>query len=99
MVGGCSSYLCNRWLRVVIWVTLSHHLVGQGVGYRVLREGIWNTVQDTLHPLSHEVVGHDSGFKALEAWVLDLIKPVIVEDWYERMMIGENSEMWETSEK
>lgn len=62
-------------------------------------EGIWNTVQGILHPLSCEVVGHGSGFKALEAWVLDLIEPVIVEDWYERRMIGENSEMWEASEK
>ena len=97
--GGCSSYLCDGWLRVVRWVTLCHQLMWQGIGYRVPREGIWSAVQDTLHPLSCEVVGHDSGFKALEVWVLNLVEPVIVEDWYEGMMIGENGKMLETSEK
>ena len=82
MVGAGSSYLRNGQLSVVVWVTLCHQLMWQGVGYRVPREGVGGVVQGTFHPLSSEIVGHDFALKALEAWVLDFIEPVVVKDWY-----------------
>ena len=65
----------------------------EGVGDRVSRESIWDIVQNTL---SSEVVGHDPAFETLEAWVLDFVQPVIVEYWYEGVVIGNSSEMGET---
>ena len=35
-------------------------------------------------------------FEALEAWVLNLIEPVAVKDWYEGMVISYDREVWET---
>ena len=50
----------------------------------VPREGVWDIVQDTLHPLSGKVIGHVSAFQVLKVWVLDLVESVIVEDGYMR---------------
>ena len=45
----------------------------QGVGDGVSRESIWGVVQNTLDPLSCEVVCHDLAFEVLETWILDLV--------------------------
>ena len=68
----------------------------EGVGDRVSRESIWDIALD---PLIGEVVGHDPAFETLEAWVLNFVQPVMVEYWYEGVVIGNNSEMGETSKE
>ena len=65
----------------------------QWIGDRVPKESVWSVVQDAFDPLRSEVIGHDSVFKALEAWVLNLIETVIIEDRYEWMVISDHSEM------
>ena len=65
-----------------------------GVRCGVPRKSVWSIVYGPLHPLSSEVVGHDSTFKALEARVLNLIEPMIVKNWYERVVVSQNCEVW-----
>ena len=85
-----SGLLCGSLSAISSW---------QGVGYRVPIEGVGGIVQGTFHPLSSVIVGHDFALKALEAWVLDFVEPVVVKDWYKRVVISDNGKVWETYEK
>ena len=69
------------------------------IGDRVPRECIWGIVKDTFDPLRGKVVGHDSTFEALEAWIFDFIESVVVEDRYKRMVIGDDCKVGQACKK
>ena len=73
MTGAHGLYLRDGWFGVVVWVTLCHQFMWEGIMHWFPRQGIWDDVLDTLHPLGSEIVSHDAALELLETWILDVI--------------------------
>ena len=62
-------------------------------------EGIGSPIVYTLEPLGSEVVTYDPCSQALQTRIFNLVQAMRVEDWNEGVVVGDNCEVVQSSEK
>ena len=53
------------------------------------------SVEDSLNPLSGEIVPHDPSFEALKPQVFYLVKAVVIEDGDKCVVVCDDSKVWQ----
>ena len=51
-------------------------------------------VESAFDPVGSEVLGHDSVLQSLETWIFNFVEVMIVQNWYEWVVIRDDVEMW-----
>ena len=80
-------------------VKLGQLLVWYWVGCWVPRESVGGVVHCSLNPLRREVVGDDLVSQPLEAWILNFIQAMAIENRHKRVVVRHYREVRESSEE